>query len=78
MDDDMLPAKMARLELIRKVMYLRQEAEKILRLVQRRYKKDYERRVCIAPIFRVGDYFFLARLLLFRSYTERSTNERYN
>lgn len=54
-DDDMASLMYTRLELIKRVTALRQEAEKTLRLAQRRCRKGYARRVRFAHIFRIGD-----------------------
>lgn len=54
-----------RLGLIKRATDLSQEVDKDLRLVQRRYKVDYDRSIRFAPILQVGDYIFLDRPLLF-------------
>lgn len=51
---------------------------KTLKLKHRSYKKEYDRRVCVAPIFRIGNYVSLDRLSVFCSATEPSASEGYN
>lgn len=49
----------ATLGLIKCAKNLYEKANKNLKLAQKRYKKDYDRRVRFATIYRVGDYIFL-------------------
>lgn len=51
---------------------------KNLRLVQRRYKKDVDRRFYFAPIIRVRYYVFLYEPPLLRSAADWWTSERHN
>lgn len=67
----------SRLKLIKLATDPHEEADKNLRLAQKRYKNDYDRRVRFVPIFRIGDYIFLNRPRIFHVVAERSDSERY-
>lgn len=68
----------ARLEIIKRTTDLRQEADKNLRPKEKRHKKDYDRLVRFALVFRAGDHPFLDRPLLFRSAAKHPASEGYN
>lgn len=77
-DDEMVSSMYARLQLIKPDLDFRQEADKYLRLVQRRYKKDYDSRVRFAAILRIGGYVFLDMPFLLRSAAKQSAAEGYD
>lgn len=68
----------ARMELNKHATDLRQDSDIKLRPEQKRYKKNYDRYVCFAPIFQTGDYTFLDRPPLFCSAAGLSASEAYN
>lgn len=68
----------SRLELIKQAIDLRHEADKNMRLAERRYKKNYDQRIRFTPIFRVGDFVFLDKPPLFRSAEIRFNTEVYS
>lgn len=74
-DDDIASPMSARLGLFRLAKDPHQRFEKTLRLAQWLYKKDYDRSVCFAPIFRILDYVVLDRPLLFHSAAKGSPSE---
>lgn len=58
-DDDMTSTMYAVMCSIKRATDCLKVADKTSRLPRRQYKKDYHRQVCLACIFRVGDYIFL-------------------
>lgn len=68
----------AGLELNKRARELPPNADKILKLAQRWYKKDCNRHFRFATIFCVGDYIFLSRPYFLRSATVGSVSEEYN
>lgn len=77
-DDEKAFPMSARNYLVKRATELRQGADKNLQLAQRRYRKDYDRRVCLAIIFRVGGYVFLDTAPLFYLAAERSASKGYH
>lgn len=54
-----------------------EEADKILKTAQKRYKLHHDRHVRFTPMFSKGDEVCVDRPLLFRSANEKSTTEGY-
>lgn len=67
-----------RLELSERATELPPEADTRLKLVQRRYNKDYDGRIRLASILQGGDYVFLDRPPIVSLAAERSATEEYN
>lgn len=57
---------------------LMEEADKNLKLAQKRYKQHYDLHIQFAPIFPVGDSMFLDKPPLFRLAAERSALKSHN
>lgn len=75
-DDKALPTS-EKMDNIKRATDLCQEANKNLILAPGLYTKEYNRRVCFAPIFLVGDYILLDWPPLFRSDVEPSAFKGY-
>lgn len=71
-DDDATYPLSVTVELIRWTTSLRKEADNILKLAQKRYRRHHDRHNWFALNFKKGDKIYLDRLSLFRSAAENS------
>lgn len=76
--DDIASPMYDRCNLIQRATDCRQEDDENLRRAKKRQKKNYDRRVQVAHIFRAADHIFLDTSPLMRAAVERSASEGYD